>query len=74
MLHSLLISVWEEEEDMPKDFNDAAVVPLFKNKGSKADCGSYQCIYFLSIAGKILTCVILNYLITGISEENLPDA
>ena len=37
--HSLLINIWEE--DMPKDFRDATVVPLFKNKGGKADCGNY---------------------------------
>ena len=29
--HSLLTSIWEEEE-LPKDFIDATVVPLFKNQ------------------------------------------
>ena len=34
--HTILAGIWEEE-DMPKDFRDATVVSLFKNKGSKAD-------------------------------------
>ena len=45
----LLINIWEEE-DIP---NDATVIPAFKNKGSRADCGNHWGILFLSIAGKI---------------------
>ena len=70
--HSLLMNIWEE--DMPKDFKDATLVTLFKNKGSKADCGNYLGISLLSTAGKILACVILKYFITSISEENVPEA
>lgn len=65
--------VSEREEKMPDDFRDALNVSLYKNKGSKADCGNYRGISLLSIAGKIFNGVILNRLIT-VSEENLPEA
>ena len=58
-LHDTLTSLWEEEV-IPHDFRDATVVPLFKNKSSRADCGNYRGISLLSIAGKILARVILN--------------
>ena len=51
----------------------ALIVALYKNKGSKADCGNYRGISLLSIAGKIFACIILNRLI-AISEANLPEA
>ena len=59
---------------MPMHFRDATVVLVFKNKCSKADCGNYQGISFLSIVGKILAHVILNCLIPSISENNLPES
>ena len=71
--HSLITHIWEEE-DVPKDFRDATVVSLFKNKGSRADCCNYRGISVLSFAGKILVRVILNRLIANISEDNLPEA
>nr|KAG5693154.1 hypothetical protein BaRGS_035352 [Batillaria attramentaria] len=70
--HDILLSIWEEEE-MPDDFRDALIVSLYKNKGSKADCGNYRGISLLSIAGKIFARVILNRLI-DVSELNLPEA
>ena len=72
-LHSLLTSVWEEE-DVPKEFRNATFVSLFKNRGSKTGCGNYRGSSLLSIGGKILARVILNRLITNTSEENLPEA
>ena len=58
---------------MPDDFRDALIVSLYKNKGSKSDCGNYRGISLLSIAGKIFARVMLNRLIT-VSEQNLPEA
>ena len=72
-LHSLLTSTWEEE-DVPKEFRNATFISLFKNRGSKTDCGNYQGIFLLSVTGKIPARVILNRLITNTSEENLPEA
>ena len=76
-LHSLLTSIWEEE-DVSKEFRNATLAPhpppptpLFKNRDSKTDFGNYRGISLLSVAGKILAQVILNRLIINISEENL---
>ncbi|XP_062841273.1 uncharacterized protein LOC134300780 [Trichomycterus rosablanca] len=70
---NLLCSIWEEE-DMPQEFRNAKIVSLHKNKGSKSDCGNYRGISLLSTAGKILARVILNRLISNISEVNLPES
>jgi exonuclease III len=68
----IIRSIWEQEK-MPEDFRDALIVALYKNKGSKADCGNYRGISLLSIAGKIFARIILNRLIT-VAEANLPEA
>ena len=65
-------SIWDQEK-MPEDFRDALIVALYKNKGSKTDCGNYRGISLLSIAGKIFARIILNRLI-AVSEANLPEA
>ena len=72
-LHSFLTSIWEEE-DVPKEFRNAIYLSVFKNRGSETDCGNFRGISLLSVAGRILAWVILNRLITNISEENLSEA
>ena len=71
--HNIICSIWAEES-MPDDFRDATIVALYKNKGSKSDCGNYRGISLLSIAGKILARILLNRLIENVSEDNLPEA
>ena len=71
--HSILVSIWEEEE-MPADLRDASIVSLFKNKGLRADCGNHGGISLLSIAGKILARIMLNRVIPSIAEKNLPES
>ena len=57
---------------MPKNLRDATI-SLFKDKGSKADCGNYWAISLLPTAEKFLAHIILNHQVTSISEENLPN-
>jgi len=57
-MHQLIISVWKEER-VPQDWKDASIIPIFK-KGSRKDCGNYRGISLLSIAGKILSRILLN--------------
>ena len=71
--HAILSCAWEEET-MPQDFRDAIFVSLYKNKGSKSDCGNYRGISLLSVAGKILAQVILNRLLSVVSEASLPES
>jgi len=70
---SVLASIWEEE-DMPSELRDASIVALYKNKGTRAACGNYRGISLLSIAGKILARVMLNRLLSSVSEQNLPES
>ena len=69
-LHELLVCCWEQSK-IPRDFRDAVIVTLKKNKGEKSDCSNFQGITLLSIAGKILARVLLNRLIPAIAENHL---
>lgn len=71
--HNVFTSIWKGG-DRPEEFRDAAVISLFKNKGSEVDCSSYRGSSLLAIAEKISARVFLNHLIAKISEENLPEA
>jgi len=52
---------------VPQDFRDATVVPVYKRKDDKAQCGNYHGISLLSTAGKILARVLLNRLAQDIA-------
>ena len=71
--HDILVSIWQEE-CVSADFHDVTIVTLYKNKGAKSDCGNDRGISLLCIAGKILARILLNRLITSVSESNLTDA
>ena len=47
---------------------------LHKNKGEKAACNNHRGIFLLSIAGKILACILLNrmteYLVDSVVSES----
>ena len=68
----IIQSIWDQE-NTPEDFHDALIVALYKNEGSKADCGNYRGISLLSMAGKIFARIVLNRPIAN-SEANLPEA
>ena len=53
--------MWEKGE-VPKDWQDAIMIPLYKGKGAgKGEvCGNYRGITLLSSAGKILAGILLS--------------
>ena len=67
-----LNSIWRDEQ-IPKDLCDATIIFIYKNKGSRADCGNYRGISLLSIAGKVLARILLTRLINKVSEQHLPE-
>ena len=71
--HNILTGIWNEEI-MPNDFHDEINITLFKNNGKKANCENYHGISLMSIVGKILAWVILNCLISSVSEESTPES
>ena len=70
-LFELVLLIWKNEE-VPQDWKDASIVPLFK-KGSRVDCGNYRGISLLSIASKIFARILLNRLNSQIISQALPE-
>ncbi|CAH1276013.1 Hypp9384 [Branchiostoma lanceolatum] len=71
-LTGLFATCWEKGV-VPQDLRDAVIVSLYKNKGEKSDCSNYRGVTLLSIAGKILSRVVLDRHIPTVAEENLPE-
>ena len=69
--YDILVSIWEEE-CMQADFNDAIIVSLYKNKEAKSDCESDRGFPTFHCR-KILARILLNRLITSVSESNSPE-
>jgi hypothetical protein len=61
-LTEFFATFWSAEA-LPQDFKDVSIVHLYKRKGNCRDCNSHRGISLLSIAGKILACVLLNRLL-----------
>ena len=68
VLHSLISKVWETEE-LPDQWKEALIVPLFK-KGDRKECGNYRGISLLVTAYKVLSNILLQRLLP-LSEEVL---
>jgi len=71
-LHQLILSVWKEER-VPQDWKDASIILIFK-KGNRKDCGNYRGISLLSIAGKILSRILLNRINMHVAPVVLPES
>ena len=71
-LLKLIQKCWEEQT-LPQDFKDAVLIPIYKNKGDRRDCGNYRGISLLSVAGKILA-KILQQRLKILSESVLPES
>ena len=70
-LHDLIVYIWKNEQ-MPQNWKNANIVPIFK-KGSRKICGNYRGISLLSIAGKIMARIILNRISEKITPNILPE-
>lgn len=68
----LLKTIWETEQ-VPQDFKDATIIPLYKGKGSRQNTNNYRGISILSVAGKILARILLNRLNSEILNEHVPE-
>jgi len=66
-----MLYIWEEKY-LPGDWRDANNVTIFK-KGDKQQCENYRGISLLSIAGKVLTRIILRHL-QILAEDVLPES
>src|SRR5215469_2260738 len=48
------------EKGVPKDWQEACVVPVDKGRGSKSECGSYRGISMMSVVGKLYGRVVID--------------
>ena len=70
-LYKLSLQIWETEE-IPKDWKDGIIVPVFK-KGRRKDSGNYRGISLLSTAEEILARILLNRLNERIVPHIVPE-
>ena len=68
-LTGFLCHCWNDG-DLPQDLKDARIVHLYKGKGDRSSCDNYRGISLMSIAGKILSKVILNRLNKHLLDKN----
>ena len=56
-LHRIFNAAWAQQRT-PKDWQQAIIIPLWKNKGSKRECTQYRGIALLSHVGKMYAKII----------------
>ena len=71
-LFHLITQIWEEEV-VPQDLKDAVIVTIYKKKGNRADCGNSRGISLLSIIGKVIASILLQRLLTQLTEIVTPN-
>ena len=57
-MHIICSLAWKEGR-VPSDWTKAIIVPVYKGKGSRSECGNYRGISLLSIAGKVYGKIII---------------
>ena len=55
-----LANVCMNEGEVPKDWQRSIIVPLYKGKGDKTECGSYRGISLLSVPGKLYSRILID--------------
>ena len=63
----LVILCWIHEEVIPQQLKDTSTIRLYK-KGNRQLCDNYRGISLLTIAGTLLTRVLLNRLIVHLEQ------
>ena len=70
----IVISIMWRKEAIPQEFKVASIIHLFKRKGNPQICDNHRAISLLSIAGKVLTRVLLNRLNEHLNSQLLPES
>ena len=59
VLRELFLKAYECGE-VPKEWCQAVIVPIYKNKGERAECKNYRGISLLSVAGKVYGRIVVD--------------
>ena len=57
-LHTVLTAIWQSGT-IPPDLLKGVVIPFWKGKGDRWDCGNHRGITLLSVPGKVLALILL---------------
>lgn len=60
-----LLNLCFEKGRVPVEWKDACIVPLYKGKGDRAECGNYRGISLLSVVGKVYGRVLIGRIRKG---------
>lgn len=67
-MHCLISQIWQVES-MPKEWSEATVVPIYKNKGDASDCKNYRGISLLNTSYKIFSISLYNRLLPYVERK-----
>ena len=60
-----------ETAELPQIWRDAAIVPIYKNKGSRADVSNYRPISLTSVACRLMESILKFYLVNHLLNNRL---
>ena len=69
---TLRIFIWKTC-DIPPEWRRSIIVPLYKGKGDRRDCGNYRGISLLSVPGKIFARVLLDRIRPHLIQHQRPE-
>ena len=71
-LHSVISEVWESAI-IPTDWRKGIIVPFWKGKGDRSDCGNYRGITLLSTPSKVFARILLSRIRQHLLETQRPE-
>ena len=60
---------WEDPLKIPKEWADAEVISIYKNKGSKKDPENYRGIFLLDTIGKVYASIVTKKIMEDVDEQ-----
>ena len=70
MMHEILKRVWEEEQ-MPEEWKESEIVPIYKQKGDPLECGNFRGIKLLEHGMKMFEKIVERRLRKLITVNNM---
>ena len=72
-VYTFILGVWQGDP-VPQDWVDAIMLPLYKGKGSKSNCGDYRGLSLLEALGKVFSKLLSNRLVKWICPNVIPES
>ena len=71
-MHSVISEVWQSAT-IPTDGRKGIIVPLWKGKGARNDCGNYRGITLLSTPSKVFARILLSRIRRHLRKTQRPE-